>query len=139
MTILVNIVSVELEIYSGLAEIVIAPAWEGDVGILPQHTPFLSPLRAGTVMLRMAGGAEECFYVSGGILEVQPHVVTILADTVLRANDIDEAAALKAKQRAEQLLVDKKNSFEYAHAQTELAEIVAQLKTLSCMRKRHGR
>lgn len=139
LTIHVDIVSAEVEIFSGLAEMVIIPAWNGEVGILPRHTPFLSNLRAGTVMLRMEGGREECFYVSGGILEVQPHMVTVLADTALRAHDIDEAAAIHAKQHAEKLLSDKHTSFEYAKAQTELAETVAQLQTLSCMRKRTGR
>ncbi len=139
MTIHVDIVSAEGEIFSGLAEMVIVPAYNGEVGILPRHAPFLSTLRAGTVMLRMAGGREDCFYVSGGILEVQPHMVTVLADTALRAHDIDEAAAIKAKQHAEHLLNDHQSNFEYAKAQTELAETVAQLQTLTCMRKRNTR
>lgn len=138
MTIQVEIVSAESAIFSGLAEIVFAPGVQGELGIMPRHTPLLTHLRPGEVRVRN-GGEEEAFYVSGGILEIQPHVVTILSDTALRAHDIDEAAALEAKQRAEQDLRDKKSEFEYAQAEKELAEAVAQLQAIQRIRKRVGR
>jgi F-type H+-transporting ATPase subunit epsilon len=135
MTIHVDIVSAEADIFSGLAEIIFAPAEQGEVGILPRHAPFLSPLKPGEVTVRKAGGDEESFYVSGGMLEVQPHVVTVLADTALRAKDIDEAAALEAKQRAERLLSDRKTDVDYARAQAELAQALAQLRAIEKLRK----
>ena len=135
MTIHVDIVSAEQEIFSGLAEMVFAPAVEGEVGITPRHAPLLSPLKAGEVRVRIKPDQEEYFFVSGGILEIQPHVVTVLADTALRAKDLDEAAALEAKQRAEKTLADKKSSIDYAKAQTELIEAMAQLQTIQKLRK----
>ncbi len=135
----VNIVSSEAEIFSGVAEMVFVPAVMGEVGITPRHTPLLSPIKPGEVRVRVSGGAEESFYVSGGILEIQPHLVTVLSDTGLRARDIDEAMALEAKERAEKALVDKSASFDYAKAQAELAEAIAQLQVLQRLRKRlHG-
>ena len=136
MTVHVDIVSAEAEIYSGLAELVLAPASEGEVGILPRHAPFLSQLKPGTVHLKLSGEREESFYVSGGMLEVQPHVVTILADTAVRAHDIDEAAAVEAKTRAEKLLSDSNATFDYTRAQVELAEAIAQLQTLQRFRSK---
>ena len=106
MTIHVDIVSAEESIYSGLVEAVIASAQEGEVGIYPRHAPLLTRLKAGEVRL-LKDGKEEQFYISGGILEVQPHIVTILADTALRADDVNEAAALEAKAAAEKALNDK--------------------------------
>ncbi len=138
-TVQVDIVSAENEIFSGPAEMVYAPAVMGEVGILPRHAPLLTHLKPGEVRVRKAGGEEEAFYVSGGILEVQPHVVTVLSDTAVRAKDIDEAAALEAKQRAEQALQDKSSEFEYAQAGRELAEAVAQLHALQRLRKKVGR
>jgi F-type H+-transporting ATPase subunit epsilon len=135
MTIHVDIVSAEEEIFSGTAEMVYAPAAMGEVGIAPRHTQMLTPLKAGEVRLQTEGKEEQFFYVSGGMLEVQPHVVTVLADTAIRAKDIDEAAALEAKKRAEQSLSDKTGKIEYAKAQAELAEAVAQLRTLERLRK----
>ena len=135
MTIHVDIVSAEQEIFSGLAEMVFAPATEGEVGITPRHAPLLSPLKAGEVRVRIKPDHEEYFFVSGGILEIQPHLVTVLADTALRAKDLDEAAALEAKQRAEKALADKKSSIDYAKAQTELIEAMAQLQTIQKLRK----
>lgn len=134
MTIHVDIVSAEADIFSGLAEMVFAPAVMGEVGIAPRHAPLLSPLAPGEVRIKNAD-KEEMFYVSGGILEIQPHKVTILADTALRANDLDEAAALEAKQRAEKLLADQQESVDYARAQAELAEAIAQLKVIEHLRK----
>ncbi|OQW91077.1 MAG: F0F1 ATP synthase subunit epsilon [Beggiatoa sp. IS2] len=135
MTIHVDIVSAESQIFSGLAEMVVAPAVNGDVGILPRHAPLLTPLRAGAVKIQLSSDHEELFYVSGGMLEVQPHLVTILSDTALRAHDLDEEAALEAKQRAEKLLQDRKTAFDYAKAQAELAEAVAQLRAIARLRK----
>ncbi len=135
----VDIVSAESEIFSGQAEMVFAPAVMGEVGILPRHAPLLTHLKPGEVRVRKADGEEEAFYVSGGILEVQPHVVTVLSDTALRAKDIDEAAAMEAKQRAEQALQDKGSEFEYAQAERELAEAVAQLHALQRLKKQVGR
>jgi len=135
MTLHVDIVSAEQEIFSGTAEMVFAPAIMGEVGIAPRHTQMLTPLKAGEVRIRINGKEEQSFYVSGGMLEVQPHVVTILADTAMRAKDIDEAAAIKAKEFAERALADKKADMDYARAATELAEAVAQLRTLERLRK----
>jgi len=135
MTIHVDIVSAESEIFSGTAEIVFAPAVMGEVGILPLHAPLLTALKPGEVRVKN-GDKEESFYVSGGMLEVQPHVVTVLSDTAVRAKDIDEAAALEAKQRAEDALQDKTSEFEYAKAQSELAEAVAQLQAIKKLKSR---
>ena len=133
MTIHVDIVSAENEIYSGRAEMVFAPLVTGEVGVLPRHTPLLARMKAGEVRVRTA--TEELhFYVSGGLLEIQPHVVTVLADTALRAKDIDEAAALKAKERAEEALKNRQANIDYAKAQAELAEAVAQLRAIKRLR-----
>ena len=139
MTIHVDIVSAESEIFSGTANMVFAPAEMGEVGIAPRHTPLLTRLKPGEVRIQMEGKEEQFFYVSGGMLEIQPHVVTVLADTAMRAADIDEAAALKAKERAEKAMVDKKSDFDYAKAQAELAEAVAQLRTIKNIREKSGR
>lgn len=134
MTTHVDIVSAEEEIFSGTAEMVYAPAEMGEVGIAPRHTQMITRLKAGEVRLQ-TGDEEKTFFVSGGILEVQPHVVTVLADTAIRADDLDEAQALKAKAKAEQALKDKTSEIEYAKAQTELAEAAAQLRTIQKLRK----
>lgn len=138
MTMHVDIVSAEEEIFSGPAEMVFAPAVMGELGILPRHAPLLTQLKPGEVRIR-AGSEEQFFYVSGGMLEIQPHVVTVLADTALRAKDLDEAKALQAKERAEQALRDKTSEFEYARAQSELAEAVAQLQAIKKLRDKAGR
>ncbi len=135
MTVHVDIVSAESEIYSGLAEMVIAPALQGEVGILPNHAQYITPLSEGVIRLKINDTKEESFYISGGMLEVQPHKVTILSDTALRAHDIDEKAALEAKQNAEKLLSDKKAAFDYAKAQSELAEAMLQLRAIEKLRK----
>ena len=134
MTTHVDIVSAEEEIFSGTAEMVYAPAEMGEVGIAPRHTQMITRLKAGEVRLQ-TGDEEKTFFVSGGILEVQPHVVTVLADTAIRADDLDEAQALKAKAKAEQALKDNASKIEYAKAQTELAEAAAQLRTIQKLRK----
>jgi len=139
MTIHVDIVSAEAEIFSGTANMVFAPAEMGEVGIAPRHTPLLTRLKAGEVRVQMEGQEEQFFYVSGGMLEIQPHVVTVLADTALRAADLDEVAALKVKERAEKAMADKKSDFDYAKAQAELAEAAAQLRTIQHIREKAGR
>ncbi|MFN2308739.1 MAG: F0F1 ATP synthase subunit epsilon [Gammaproteobacteria bacterium] len=135
MTIHVDIVSAEAAIFSGAATMVYAPAEMGEVGIAPRHTPMLTRLKPGEVRVQTDDGKEQSFYVSGGMLEVQPHVVTVLTDTALRAKDLDEAAALAAKERAEKLLSDNQADIDYAKAQVELAEAVAQLRTIQKLRK----
>ena len=135
MTIHVDIVSAEKEIYSGRAEIVFAPLVTGEVGILPRHAPLLARMKPGEVRVR-TGTEELFFYVSGGLLEVQPHVVTVLADTALRAKDLDEAAALKAREHAEEALRNRKTDIDYAKAQAELAEAIAQLRAIQKLRER---
>ncbi len=134
MTLHVDIVSAEKEIYSGTAEMVFAPLVTGEVGILPRHAPLIARMKPGEVRVR-TGSEELSFYVSGGMLEVQPHVVTVLADTALRARDIDEAAALKAKERAEEALKNRKADIDYARELAELAEAVAQLRTIQKLRQ----
>jgi len=138
MTIHVDIVSAEQQIFSGTCQMVNAPAVMGEVGIMPRHTPLLTRLKPGEVRVTTESGTEEFYYVSGGMLEVQPHHVTVLADTALRAKDLDEAAAMEAKQRAEQALKDRSSDMDYARAQAELAEAVAQLQTIQRMRKKLG-
>lgn len=130
MTIHVDIVSAEAEIFSGLAQMVVAPAEMGEVGIAARHAPFLTRLKPGEVRVKISDNETQPFYVSGGLLEVQPNVVTILADTAVRARDIDEAHALEAKRRAEELLSDKSGKVDYAAAQVKLVEAVMQLRTL---------
>lgn len=137
MTIHVDVVSAEREIFSGTAEMVFAPLVTGEVGILPRHAPLLAPLKPGEVRVR-TGHEELAFYVSGGMLEVQPHVVTVLADTALRAKDIDEASALKAKERAEEAMRNRQSDMDYAKAQAELAQAVAQLRSLRKLRDQKG-
>lgn len=138
-TIHVDIVSAEAAIYSGEARRVFAPASQGEVGILPRHTPLLTTLVPGEVRVETEEGGEESFYVSGGILEIQPHVVTVLSDTAARAKDVDEAAAQEAKQRAEQSMQDREGDFDYAKAQAELAQAVAQLQAIQRLRNKARR
>ncbi len=139
MTMHVDIVSAEAEIFSGTATMVFAPAEMGELGIAPRHTQLLTRLKPGEVRVLDEKGDEQSFYVSGGILEVQPHVVTVLSDTALRAKDLDEAAALQAKEQAEKLLADNQSDIDYAKAQLELAEAVAQLRAIQKIRDKSGR
>ena len=136
MTVHVDIVSAEGEIFSGLAEMVFAPAEMGEVGIAPRHAPFISNLVPGEVRVKISEGESHPFYVSGGVIEVQPHLVTILADSAIRAADIDESIALEARARAEETLADKTASVDYAKARSELAQAVMQLQTLNRLRRR---
>jgi len=136
MTVHVDIVSAEQEVFSGLAEMVFAHAELGEVGIAPRHAPFLSKLKPGEVRVKVSDKESFPFFISGGILEVQPHLVTILADTAIRAKDIDEAAALEAKARAEESLADKSGAIDYETAHAQLIQAVMQLRTLERLRKR---
>src|SRR3569833_3086509 len=122
MTMHEDIVSAEAEIYSGRATKVFAPSVKGEVGIMPRHTPLLTKIRPGDVRIRTEGCTEESFYVSVGMLEVQPHVVTILSDTAARAKDLDEAKALAAKLRAVEALASQQGEFDLARPETELAK-----------------
>lgn len=124
-TIQVDIVSAEGEIYSGEASMVFAPARLGDVGIAPRHAPLLTALKPGEVRVEDPDGNEHFFYITGGMLEIQPHLVTVLADTALRGEQLDEAAALAAKQEAEQALEGISDETDLARAQAELAEAEA--------------
>ncbi|MEW6413773.1 MAG: F0F1 ATP synthase subunit epsilon [Pseudomonadota bacterium] len=136
MTLHVDIVSAEESLYSGTAEVVIAPGARGELGIYPRHTPLLTTLKPGSVRIKVPNQAEEeLVYVSGGILEVQPHVVTILSDSAIRGADLDEAKALAAKQAAEEAMRNKAAAIDYAQAQAELAEAVAQLAAIKKLRK----
>ncbi len=134
-TIHVDIVSAEGEIYSGEATMVFAPGTQGDLGIAPRHAPLLTMLKPGEVRVQHGDAEEQHFYVGGGAMEVQPNKVTVLADTAVRAKDLDEAAALAAKQRAEEALRDKAGSISQAEALAELARAAAQLKLIERLRK----
>ena len=136
MTLHVDIVSAEAEIFSGTATMVFAPAEMGEVGIAPRHTPLLTRLKPGEVRVQTQEGEELSFFVSGGMLEVQPHVVTVLSDTAIRASDLDEAHAQQAKERAEHLLADRSADIDYAKAQSELAQSMAQLAAIKKLRER---
>jgi len=138
-TIRLEIVSAESEMFSGDCDMVFAPAVMGEVGIAPRHTPLITALRPGEVRARLPGGEEESFYVSGGMLEIQPHVVTVLSDTALRAHDVDEAAAREAKERAERMLTDRQADIDEAAARPELAQAAAQLQAIQRLRKKFGR
>lgn len=135
-TIQVEIVSAKEMIFSGVAEMVYAPAVLGEVGVAPGHTPLISPLKAGEVRLDVGNDKEEFFFISGGILEVQPHIVTVLSDTAIRANDLNEAAAIEAKQRAEAALADQQSEFDIAKARAEIAMAAAQIAAIQKLRKR---
>jgi len=136
MTLHVDIVSAEAEIFSGTATMVFAPAEMGEVGIAPRHAPLVTRLKPGEVRVQTQEGDEMSFFVSGGMLEVQPHVITVLADTAIRADDLDEAQATEAKVRAEKMLSDKSADLDYAKAQAELAQSIAQLNAIKKLRSR---
>jgi F-type H+-transporting ATPase subunit epsilon len=134
-TIQVDIVSAEGEIFSGPATELFAPASQGELGIHPRHAPLLTLLKAGEVRVKTADGSEQSFFVGGGALEVQPHKVTVLADTALRAKDLDEAAAVAAKQRAEEALKSSGDKITQAEALADLSRQIAQLKMIERLRK----
>ena len=136
LTVHVDVVSAEEKIFSGLAEFVVLPGEVGELGILPGHMPLMTRIRPGAVRLKLPGQAEEeLIFVAGGILEVQPGLVTVLADTAIRGHDLDEVKATDAKRRAEEALADRSAELDYARAQSELAEAVAQLAAISRLRK----
>lgn len=136
MPIHVDIVSAEKEIWSGAANMVFAPGELGELGIAPRHAPLLTRLKPGEVRVKDESDYEESFFISGGVMEIQPHVVTILADTAVRAEDLDEVAAIEAKQRAEEAMANRKSEMDYARAKAELAELAAMFETIKRIRSR---
>ena len=134
-TIRCDIVSAEAEIFHGTATLVVASGEMGELGIAPRHAPLITRLKPGYVRVVAEGGEEQFFYVSGGILEVQPQVVTVLADTAVRAKDLDEASALRAKEQAERALADRTDAVEIAQAQAQLAQAAAQIQAIEQLRK----
>jgi F-type H+-transporting ATPase subunit epsilon len=139
MTVHVDVVSAEASIFSGLAEMVVAPGEMGELGIYPRHTALLTRIKPGSVRIKRPDQElEELIYVSGGMLEIQPGVVTILADTAIRGADLDEARAQQAKQNAEETMKNRTADIDYAKAQAELAEAIAQLAAIKQLRKRGG-
>ena len=138
MTVHCDIVSAERQLFSGLVELVVAAGSEGDLGIMPGHAPLLTRLKPGPVRVVKQNGEEEVYYVNGGFLEVQPKLVTVLADSAERAHDMDEAAAEEAKQRAKEALEGKHSEMDYSSAAAQLAESVAQLRAIQQMKKKFG-
>ena len=136
-TLHVDIVSAEQSIYSGEASMVVAPGEGGELGILPEHIPLLTRIKPGTIQIKSAnGGEEELIYVSGGMMEVQPDRVTVLADTSVRAHDLDEAKALEAERLAKEALADRSGAIDHAKAQIELAQAAAQIAAIRKLRQR---
>ena len=137
-TIHVDVVSAEELIFSGEAEFVALPGEAGELGIYPKHTPLITRIRPGAVRIKVVGQAEEEFvFVAGGLLEVQPNAVTVLADTAIRGHDLDEAKAAEAKKRAEELMLNKDSGIDYAKAQAELAAAIGQLAAIAKLRAKH--
>lgn len=136
-TIHVDVVSAEEQIYSGEAEFVVLPGEAGELGIYPRHTPLITRIKPGAVRIKPeGGGAEELIFVAGGVLEVQPKVVTVLADTAIRGHDLDEAKALEAQKRAQEAMHDRSGKMEYAKAAAELAEAAAQIQAIRKLRQK---
>jgi F-type H+-transporting ATPase subunit epsilon len=135
MTVHLDVISAETKIFSGPVESIQVTGSEGELGILPGHAPLLTTIKPGMVRLVKQFGVEEFIYVAGGVLEVQPNSVTVLADTAMRAEDLDEQAALDAKKRAEEHMADAGADFNYAEAAAELAEAIAQLRLIQKLRK----
>lgn len=138
MTVHCDIVSAEESLFSGLVEYVVAAGEEGDLGIWPHHAPLLTRLKPGPVRVKKQNGEEEIFYVSGGFLEVQQQLVTVLADTADRAENMDEAAAEQARERAREALEGKQSEMDYSRAAAQLAEAMAQLRTIQQLKKKMG-
>lgn len=137
LTVHVDVVSAEESIFSGLAEFVVLPGEVGELGIYPGHMPLMTRIKPGAVRLKLQGQErEELIFVAGGILEVQPGLVTVLADTAIRGHDLDEAKAMEAKKKSEEAMVNRSSELDYARAQAELAEAVAQLAAIQRLRKK---
>jgi F-type H+-transporting ATPase subunit epsilon len=134
-TIHLDIVSAEGQVFSGEASMVFVPGSQGELGIYPRHAPLLTTLKAGEVRVQTQGQEEQSFFVGGGALEIQPHLVTVLADTAIRAHDLDEAQALAAKARAEEAVHSRSDKMDIAEAQSELVRAMAQLKAIARLRK----
>ncbi len=135
-TIHIDVVSAEASIFSGEAEFVVAPASAGEVGIYPNHAPLITTIKPGALRVKIPGEEEEqVIFISGGILEVQPSVITVLADTAIRGHDLDEAKAIAAKEAAEEAMKNRTSDMDYAKAQAELAEAVAQIQAIQRLRK----
>ena len=136
-TIHVDVVSAEESIFSGEAEFVVLPGEAGELGIYPRHTPLITRIKPGSVRIKVAGQeAEELIFVNGGVLEVQPNIITVLADTAIRGHDLDEAKATEAHTRAQEALQNRSAKMEYAKAAAELAEAAAQLAAIRKLRQR---
>ncbi len=135
MTIHVDVVSAEEMIFSGLAQFVVLPGEAGELGIMPGHMPLMTRIKPGAVRVQTQDGKEELIFVAGGLLEVQPNLVTVLADTAIRGADLDQAKALEAKKMAEEAMVNRGSEMDYARAQVELAEAIAQLAAIDKLRK----
>ena len=138
ITMHLDIISAEKEVFSGVVEFVVVTAMLGEVGIKPGHAPLLTMLKPGEIRVTLAHGQEQVYYVSGGMLEVQPYYTTILADTVERADSLDEAAAIAAKERAEELMHNRDANIDYSVAAAELARAVAQIRAIQKLRKHHS-
>jgi F-type H+-transporting ATPase subunit epsilon len=137
-TVHIDVVSAEESIFSGEAEFVAAPAQMGEVGIYPHHAPMITSIKPGALRIKLADKNEEqLIYISGGILEVQPGVVTVLADTAIRGHDLDEATANAAKKAAEEAMKNRSSDVDYAKAQAELAEAIAQIQAIQKLRQKH--
>lgn len=136
MTIHVDVVSAEELIFSGLAEFVVLPGEAGELGILPGHMPLMTRIKPGAVRLKLPGDKEEVIFVASGMLEVQPGLITVLADTAIRGPDLDEARALEAKRTASEAMANRASALDYGRAQAELAEATAQLAAIDRLRKR---
>ena len=137
-TVHIDVVSAEESIFSGEAEFIAAPAQMGEVGIYPRHAPMITSIKPGALRIKLADKNEEqLIYISGGILEVQPGVVTVLADTAIRGHDLDEAQASAAKKAAEEAMKNRSSDVDYAKAQAELAEAIAQIQAIQKLRQKH--
>ena len=136
MTIHVDVVSAEESIFSGLAEFVVLPGEAGELGILPGHMPLMTRIKPGAVRIKRQDGSEELIFVASGLLEVQPGLITVLADTAIRGHDLDEARALESRKAAQEAMTNRASAMDYGRAQAELAEAAAQLAAIDRLRKR---
>ena len=136
MTIHVDVVSAEESIFSGLAEFVVLPGEAGELGIMPGHMPLMTRIKPGAVRIKRQDGTEELIFVASGLLEVQPGLITVLADTAIRGHDLDEAKALESRKAAQEAMANRASTMDYGRAQAELAEAAAQLAAIDRLRKR---